>query len=75
MGRNRNKRGAVVENYKGFNIRMMIAEKTDEKTKRQTRLHTGKFGIYTGKNLKQEVKKVADAYPIINKMIAEKPKA
>jgi hypothetical protein len=75
MGRRKSTLGAVVDNYKGYNIRMKITTKTDEKTKKQFSQHTGEYGIYAGKNHKQDVGKIADAYPVIDKMISENKKS
>lgn len=48
--------GAVIENSKGFNVRMQVKNKK----------HTGKFGIYAGKRLVQEADSIKEAIELIS---------
>jgi len=66
MGKSTNNIGKPVGNSLGYTIRMMVTGKTDEKTKKTTKLHTGKFGVYAGKKLIEEVKTIADGMDVIN---------
>lgn len=68
MGRNTRNLGKPVANSLGYTVRMMVGTKTDEKTKKINKVHNGKYGIYAGKKLKEEVKNVAEAMEKINKM-------
>jgi len=69
MGKNTKTLGKAVEKSFGYTIRMMCGKKTDEKAKKTTLIHNGKFGIYAGKNLKEEVKSVPDAMEKIKKIV------
>lgn len=71
MGKTSNKLGKSVANHCGYTVRMMVGTKTDEKTKRTFKVHNGKFGIYAGKNLKEEVKSVPDAMEKIQKLASK----
>ncbi len=66
MGRAKNTRGPVVDNHKGYNIRQMTTTQTDAKTKKSVMVHNGKFGIYAGKKLVQEISKAEEARAIID---------
>jgi len=68
MGKSANKLGKAVGNSLGYTIRMIVTGKTDEKTKKTLKAHTGKYGIYAGKNLKEEVQSISDAMEKIKKM-------
>lgn len=75
MGKTNSVLGKSVANHLGYNVRMMVVPKADEKLKRTFKLHTGKFGIYAGKNKVEEVGSVADAITKINKIVSDKSKA
>jgi hypothetical protein len=72
MGKTNSVLGKSVANHLGYNVRMMVAPKADEKLKRTFKLHTGKFGIYAGKNKVEEVGSVSDAIDKINKIVSDK---
>jgi hypothetical protein len=72
MGKTNSVLGKSVVHHLGYNVRMMVVPKADEKLKRTFKLHTGKFGIYAGKNKIEEVDSVADAMTKINKIVSEK---
>ena len=67
--------GKSVANHLGYNVRMMVTSKADDKTKRTFKLHNGKFGIYAGKNKIEEVSSKIEAIDRINVIVAEKPKS
>ena len=69
MGKNRAKLGASVGKSFGYSIRMMVGQKSDEKTKKTYKVHNGKYGIYAGKNLKEEVKSIVDAMDKIKTLV------
>lgn len=71
MGKSANKLGKPVANSLGYNVRMMVTGKTDEKTKKTIKQHTGKYGIYAGKTLIEEVKSVPDAMEKIKKLASK----
>ncbi|MDO9186955.1 MAG: hypothetical protein Q7W13_13155 [Bacteroidia bacterium] len=69
MGK-KTKLGKIVLNHKGYSIRHITKSKTDEKTKKVTQLHTGKFGIYSGKKLFLDgIHQPKDGIPLIEKEI------
>jgi len=72
MGKANSALGKSVANHLGYNVRMMVTSKTDDKTKTTMKQHTGKYGVYAGKNKLDEVGSVADAITKINKIISEK---
>lgn len=69
MGKSTNKLGKAVANSLGYTVRMMVGSKTDEKTKKTLKIHNGKYGIYAGKNLKEQVENVPDAMEKIKKIV------
>lgn len=72
MGKSANKLGKAVGNSFGYTIRMIVTGKTDEKTKKTFKVHTGKYGIYAGKNLKEETTTIPDAMERIKKIVDKK---
>lgn len=71
MGK-KTKLGKIVLNHKGYSIRHITKSKTDEKTKKVTQLHTGKFGIYAGKKLLLDgIHQPKDGIPFIEKEIRD----
>lgn len=69
MGKNRAKLGASVGKSLGYTIRMIVTGKTNEKTKKTEKIHTGKYGVYAGKNLIQDnLKNILEAMETINKV-------
>lgn len=72
MGKTTNTLGKAVDKQFGYTVRMMTTTKADDKTKRTFKLHNGKFGIYAGKKLIEEVGSVDDAIVKINKIVSEK---
>ena len=66
MGKTNSALGKSVANHLGYNVRMIVASKTDDKTKKTMKLHTGKFGIYAGKNKLQEADSIDSAIKLIN---------
>lgn len=75
MGKTNSVLGKSVANHLGYNVRMMVVPKADEKLKRTFKLHTGKYGIYAGKNKVEEVGSVADAITKINNIVSDKSKS
>jgi len=71
MGKTNSALGKSVANHLGYNVRMIVVAKADEKIKRTFKLHTGKFGIYAGKHKKEEASSIPQAIDIINKIVAE----
>ena len=69
MGKNAKNLGKAVGNSLGYTIRMIVTGKTNDKTKKTDKVHTGKYGIYAGKKLKEEVKSVPDAMERISKIV------
>ena len=72
MGKSTNKLGKAVGNSLGYTIRMMVTGKTNEKTKKTLKLHTGKYGVYSGKRLKEEVNSIPDALAKIQTIVSLK---
>ena len=72
MGKANSTLGIAVGKQLGYTIRMMVTSKADDKTKRTFKLHTGKFGVYAGKKIIEEVGSVKDAVAAINKIVSEK---
>lgn len=72
MGKTNSALGKSVAHHLGYNVRMIVVPKADDKLKRTFKLHTGKFGIYAGKNKIEEVGSVPDAMAKINKIVSEK---
>lgn len=72
MGKTNSMLGKSVANHLGYNVRMIVTSKTDEKTKKSLKLHTGKFGVYAGKKKIEEAGSVKDAIAKIDKIISEK---
>lgn len=71
MGKSANKLGKAVAHSLGYTVRMIVTGKTDEKTKKTFKVHTGKYGIYAGKNLKEETKNIPDAMERIKKIVTK----
>lgn len=70
MGKSANKLGKAVGNSLGYTIRMIVTGKTNEKTKKTYKVHTGKYGIYAGKNLIQDnLKNIPEAMETISKVV------
>jgi hypothetical protein len=72
MGKTNAALGKSVENHLGYNVRMMVTGKADEKTKKTVKIHNGKFGIYAGKKLIQEITKQSEAKERIEKIVSDK---
>lgn len=72
MGKTNSALGKSVASHLGYNIRMMVTPKADEKTKRTFKLHNGKFGVYAGKHKVEEASNIVDAVAKIDKIISEK---
>lgn len=74
MGKSTNKLGKSVGNHLGYTIRMIVTGKTDEKTKKTFKAHTGKYGVYAGKKLvpQGEVKTIADGLEKIKTIVNKK---
>lgn len=71
MGKNAKNLGKAVGNSMGYTIRMIVTGKANDKTKKTDKVHTGKYGIYAGKNIipQGEVNSVADGMERISKMV------
>ncbi len=69
MGRDKNNKGAVVDNYKGYNIRQMVTKKETPGDRRGMQQHTGEYGIYAGKNLCKQFKKLDKCREDIDEMV------
>lgn len=74
MGKTNSQLGKSVAHHQGYNVRMMVTKKTDDKTKRVFKLHNGSFGIYAGKNKVDEAFNIVDAVAKIDKIVSGKEK-
>ena len=76
MGKSANKLGKAVGNSFGYTIRMIVTGKTNEKTKKTDKVHTGKYGVYAGKNLvpQGEVKTITEGMEKIQTIVNTKRK-
>lgn len=73
MGKTKTKLyGTPVAKHQGYNIRMMVTNKTDDKTKKTVQLHNGKFGVFAGKKNLKEVSSVEEGMNEINRLVKSK---
>jgi len=69
MGKTKQKSyGKPVANHNGYNIRMMVTGKTNDKTKKTFYNHNGKFGVFAGKKILREVPNVEEGMKEIEKL-------
>ena len=76
MGKNAKNLGKAVGNSMGYTIRMIVTGKTNDKTKKTDKVHTGKYGIYAGKKIvpQGEVNTVDDGMEKIKTIVNAKQK-